>query len=69
GPSKENFIKKFYKQSKLGVDDEFKRILSHSLFCYLFLSFRISLVLNDGETFSKIYTQRIVCLYNKEASK
>ncbi|WP_394856237.1 hypothetical protein [Staphylococcus borealis] len=31
GPSKENFIKKFYKQSKLGVDDEFKRILSRSL--------------------------------------
>ncbi|RIO93875.1 hypothetical protein BUZ39_01910 [Staphylococcus haemolyticus] len=25
GPSKENFIKKFYKQSKLGVDDEFKK--------------------------------------------
>ncbi|WP_257076368.1 hypothetical protein [Staphylococcus borealis] len=33
GPSKENFIKKFYKQSKLGVDDELK------IFCpspYLF---------------------------------
>ncbi|PTK67395.1 hypothetical protein BUZ28_04450 [Staphylococcus borealis] len=24
GPSKENFTKKFYKQSKLGVDNEFK---------------------------------------------
>ncbi|PTK65299.1 hypothetical protein BUZ28_11815 [Staphylococcus borealis] len=32
GPNKENFIKKFYKQNKLGVDDEFERILSRSLF-------------------------------------
>ncbi|OLF28074.1 hypothetical protein BSZ10_10785, partial [Staphylococcus aureus] len=30
GPSRENFIKKFHKQSKLGADDEFKRIPFHS---------------------------------------
>ncbi|WP_142400578.1 hypothetical protein [Staphylococcus borealis] len=35
GPSKENFIKKFYKQSKLGVDDELKKFCSTPYLFYL----------------------------------